>query len=231
MNKTAIILFAHLPDFEARAKSFAGFSSQKATRKISSVLTQHFYNLSKQTTADSFLIDSYHQKGKSFGERITNAFVDIYAKGYENVICIGNDCPELNLTQLQAAIKAVENGNVVLGPTQDGGSYLIGIPHNDFNKGGFNAVKWQTKQTFKSLNSLFKINKSPIIKTQVLVDIDDNKDLSSYISVNLLVKVILSIIKKLEPKNTVNLTTSFLKLILSQTLLFRGPPTSPTLFY
>ena len=88
MDKTAIILFANLPDFEARAKSFSGFSSKKATQKISSVLTQHFYSLAKQTSADSFLIDSYHQKGKSFGERITNAFADIYAKGYENIICI-----------------------------------------------------------------------------------------------------------------------------------------------
>ena len=224
MNKTAIILFAHLPDFEARVKSFSGFSSKKATQKISSVLTQHFYKLANQSTADSFLIDSYHQKGKSFGERISNAFADVYAKGYENVICIGNDCPELNLTQLQSAIIAVEKGNVVLGPTQDGGSYLMGIPKRDFNKSGFNAVKWQTKQTFKSLNSLFKNNKSSIIKTQVLIDIDNSKDLSSYISVNFLVKIILSIVKKFEPKDTLYLPTSFLSLILSQTLLFRGPP-------
>ena len=34
MNKTAIILFANLPDFEARAKSFSGFSSKKATQKM-----------------------------------------------------------------------------------------------------------------------------------------------------------------------------------------------------
>ncbi|HET8829174.1 MAG TPA: hypothetical protein VFM79_07515, partial [Pelobium sp.] len=78
MTKTAIILFADLPDFEARAKSFSGFSSQKATRKISSILTHHFYALAQKTTAKTFLIDSFKQKGKSFGEKITNAFAAIY---------------------------------------------------------------------------------------------------------------------------------------------------------
>ena len=224
MNKTAIILFAHLPEFEARAKSMSAISSKKATQKISIALTQHFYTLAKQTSAETFLIDTYHQKGKTFGERITNAFVDVFAKGYENVICIGNDCPELNLNQLQNAISETEKGNVVLGPTRDGGAYLIGIPQNQFEKKGFNAVKWQSKKTFQNLITLFKTLKSIVFKTQILSDIDTGKDLSTYFKENLLVRVLLSIIIKLKSKNTLYLQISFLRLILSQMLFFRGPP-------
>ena len=72
MNKTAIILFANLPEFEARAKSFSAYSSQKATQQISQVLTQHFYQLAQQSSADTFLIDSYHQQGKSFAKNMSN---------------------------------------------------------------------------------------------------------------------------------------------------------------
>ncbi len=225
MNKTAIILFADLPEFEARAKSFSGFSSQKVTRKISSVLTQHFYQLAKQTTATTFLVDTFHQNGNGFGERIANAFADIYAKGFENVICIGNDCPALSLSQLQDAISQTEKGKVVLGPSQDGGAYLIGIPKNKFDKNGFSAIKWQTKQAFRNLIGLFKALNSSVFKSPVLKDIDSEKDLYSYFKENLLVKVLLDIINKLKPKNTLYLHISFLRLTLSQTFPPRGPPT------
>ncbi len=226
MTKSAIILFAHLPDFEARAKSLSYLSSKKATKKISSVLTQHFFNLAHQTKADTFLIDTHQQKGQTFGERISNAYADIYAKGYENVICIGNDCLDLTLTGLQNAITQTEKGKVVLGPTQDGGAYLIGIPKSKFDKDGFKVIKWQTKQAFQHLIVLFKNLKSTIFKTQVLKDLDNGKDLSDHFKENILVKILLNIINKLKPKNTLYLQTCFLRLILSQTLLFRGPPMS-----
>lgn len=224
MNKSAIILFAHLPDFEARAKSLSYLSSKKTTKKISAYLTQHFYKLSQQTTADTFLIDTYHQNGETFGERLANAFSDIYAKGYENVICIGNDCPNLTLVNLQNSLKETEKGNIVLGPTRDGGAYLIAIPKKHFDKSIFKEVKWQTKNTYQNLISLFSLLKSSVYETQVLFDIDNGEDFSNYFKENILVKVFIHIIKKLEPKNTLHLTQLFLRLILSQTLLFRGPP-------
>ncbi|OAQ38301.1 hypothetical protein A5893_16055 [Pedobacter psychrophilus] len=224
MNKSAIILFAHLPDFDARSKSLSYLSSKTATKKISAYLTKHFYNLSKKTTADTFLIDTYHQNGKTFGERISNAFSSIYDKGYENVICIGNDCPNLTLENLQNALVETEKGNVVLGPTKDGGTYLMGVPKKHFNKSTFETIGWQTKKTYQNLISLFKESKSPVFKTSILFDIDNGKDFSVYFKENILVKIFINIIKKLEPKITVYHTLSFLRLILSETLLFRGPP-------
>lgn len=191
MTKTAIILFAHLPDFEARAKSFSGISSQRATKKISDFLTQHFYTLSKQTSADSFLIDSHHQKGKSFGERITNAFESIYAKGYENVICIGNDCPNLSLQQLQSAISSVEKGNVVLGPTFDGGTYLIGIPKSHFDTSSFRNVKWQSRLTYRQLKSTFC---TPVEELNLEVDVDSPSQIIAFSAHNELIEALRNIV-------------------------------------
>jgi hypothetical protein len=192
MNKTAIILFAHLPEFEARAKSLSYFSSKKVTQKISNVLTQHFYNLANQTTADTFLIDSYHQKGKIFGERIANAFSDVYAKGYENVICIGNDCPSLKINQLQTAIDETEKGNVVLGPTFDGGAYLIGIPSTHFQKGSFENINWQNRKTYKDLKNLYR---SFVSELEILADIDSAKAISLINPENSILRIINQIIK------------------------------------
>ena len=127
MKKTAIILFADLPDVEARIKRFCNDTSIKSSSLISASLTQHAYELIQRTGAENFLIDTRQQRGKSFGERIMNAFSFVYEQGFENVICIGNDCPELDLSHLQIAITQTELGKVVLGPTTDGGVYLIGI--------------------------------------------------------------------------------------------------------
>ena len=194
MNKTAVILFANLPEFEARAKSFSAYSSQKATRQISQVLTQHFYQLAQQSSADTFLIDSYHQQGKSFAERITNAFDATYAKGYENVICIGNDCPSLTLNLLEKTINEVERNKIVLGPTKDGGAYLIAIPKNQFNASAFTQVKWQSTQTYNNLKNLYQSVKADILETEILIDIDQPEDILNVDDRTYIIKLIAQLI-------------------------------------
>ena len=221
MKKTAIILFANLPDFEARAKSLCGFSSQKATRNISSVLTHHFYDLAKETTAETFLIDTLQQKGKSFGEKIANAFAAIYAKGFENIICIGNDAPDLNLNKLQYSITQIETGNAVLGPTFDGGAYLIGIPKQKFNQQKFQQIGWQSKETFKDLLLLFN---SDVIELEKLIDLDHSKDFSSCKSFNPLIKRLLNVIKSFKPLFQVNTNTEKSIFFLVDSAFLKGPP-------
>jgi glycosyltransferase A (GT-A) superfamily protein (DUF2064 family) len=221
MNKTAIILFANLPEFEARAKSFSAYSSQKATQQISQVLTQHFYQLAQQSSADSFLVDTYHQKGKSFGERITNAFIDIYAKGYENIICIGNDCPELNSNQLQNAINLVEQGNVVLGPTLDGGAYLMGIPKNKFNCSTFLNVKWQSIKTYQNLKQVFN---NFVTELSLQVDIDSVEDLKTNYANNSLINVLRHLILSFKNKLSDLLNLTLIDFIKVDRYSLKAPP-------
>ena len=194
MNKTAVILFANLPELEARAKSFSNYSSQKATQQISKVLTQHFYQLAKQSSADTFLIDSRVQKGKNFADRITNAFNETYAKGYENVICIGNDCPSLTINQLENAIYQTEKGKIVLGPTEDGGAYLIGLPKIYFNKVAFTNIKWQSKKTYQDLKNIFSSTKSNVVETETLSDLDNPEDILNAKNKTIVTKLITQLI-------------------------------------
>ncbi len=221
MKKTAIVLFANLPAFEARAKSLGSFSSQKATLTISSILTHHFYDLAKKTTADIFLISTFQQKGENFGEKIANAFADIYAKGFENVICIGNDCPDLNLKDLQHSITQIEAGNVVLGPTFDGGAYLIGIPKQKFNQQKFQQISWESKQTFKDLSSLFN---SDVIELETLADLDKASNFLFSNIDNPLIKDLLNVIKSFKPTFGLNTDTIKSAFFLVDSSFLKGPP-------
>lgn len=222
MRKTAIILFAHLPEFEARDKRFSSLSSQKATQKISKILTNHFYNLAQKTTCDTFLIDTFRQKGKGFGERITNAFVSIYAKGYENVICIGNDSPGLEISHLEKAILETEKGKVTLGPAVDGGAYLIGIPKKFFNSIAFLNVRWQSKHTYQDIVKKL-CHKVEVTQLIPLLDIDNAEQIQKHQKnelIDLLIQIIQTYIVKipcLYQKNDTSAT-------FSETIQFRGPP-------
>lgn len=67
------------------------------------------------------------QRGMDLGERISNCFSDLFTAGYESIVIIGADSPTLPGEYLLDAFDALDNDNkVVIGPTADGGYYLIG---------------------------------------------------------------------------------------------------------
>ncbi|MBD3750200.1 MAG: DUF2064 domain-containing protein [Sphingobacteriales bacterium] len=223
MKKTAIILFAHLPEFEAKTKRFSGLSSQKVTQKISKYLTNHFYQLSKKTEAEVFWVDTFHQQGESFGERISNAFADVYSKGFENVICIGNDCPDLKLSELQKAIEITSSGKVILGPTTDGGAYLIGIPKALFQKEKFEAIQWQSSQTYQQLLNIFKFS-AEIEQIGTKIDLDCENDLNKLDHTNVIARVILQIIRLFQNQNCISQIKTKVDFLFISLSYLKGPP-------
>lgn len=70
----------------------------------------------------------FRQKGEGLGERMRQAFEETFAAGYRRVILIGTDHPTLPSAWIQEGFSLLDGqGAVVLGPTGDGGFYLIGM--------------------------------------------------------------------------------------------------------
>lgn len=67
------------------------------------------------------------QKGKDLGERMYKAIRKVMDLGYESVVLTGADLPLLTQEHLESGFGALEEKDVVLGPTPDGGYYLIGM--------------------------------------------------------------------------------------------------------
>lgn len=67
------------------------------------------------------------QGGGSLGERMRQAFQQAFQAGMERVLIIGTDCPSLGAGLIQQAFVALEDSDLVLGPAEDGGYYLIGL--------------------------------------------------------------------------------------------------------
>ncbi|MEO7274709.1 MAG: TIGR04282 family arsenosugar biosynthesis glycosyltransferase [Vicinamibacterales bacterium] len=98
------------------------------------------------------------QRGGDLGERMAAAFQDLHRLGYENVVLIGSDLPTLPPAFIARAVHALRTrrATVVLGPSADGGYYLIGLrrPADALFQGvswGTSAVLEQTRRRAQAL--------------------------------------------------------------------------------
>ena len=118
----------------------------------------------------------FAQRGQSLGERMSHAFEHLFASGFANVILIGSDLPALPVRFLQQAYAWLENSaDIVLGPSADGGYYLIAM--NRMITAIFDDIGWSSSdvlsQTIQKLDDLS-------LKHELLCewyDIDTAKDL------------------------------------------------------
>jgi rSAM/selenodomain-associated transferase 2/rSAM/selenodomain-associated transferase 1 len=87
------------------------------------------------------------QAGDDLGARISAAFRELFAAGYLRVILIGSDLPTLPAERLRAADRALRTGaDVVLGPAEDGGYYLVGLSGS--RDAMFSGVSWGAPDVF-----------------------------------------------------------------------------------
>jgi len=63
----------------------------------------------------------------SLGERMAHAFGEAFAAGAARVVIIGTDCPGLSAELLRQAFAELLHAEVVVGPADDGGYYLLGM--------------------------------------------------------------------------------------------------------
>lgn len=90
--------------------------------------------------------DLIAQRGDSFGERLAFAVEDLFRVGFDSVCLIDSDSPTVPAANYAEAAAALANrrGDIVLGPSDDGGYYLIGMTKN--HRGLFEDVDWSTER-------------------------------------------------------------------------------------
>jgi len=87
------------------------------------------------------------QTGKDLGIRMYNAFVRCQREGFEKVVLIGTDCLTIKPQDIDRAFQKLSQYDCVLGPSRDGGYYLIGI--KDPKKAMFDHIPWSTEDVLK----------------------------------------------------------------------------------
>ena len=79
-----------------------------------------------QTLAARHRIRLCDQVGDDLGQRMDHALTAVFRRGYAHALLVGTDIPNLAARHYQRAKAMLQDTDVVLGPTEDGGYYLVG---------------------------------------------------------------------------------------------------------
>ena len=120
----------------------------------------------------------YLQKtSPDLGERIFHA-LDEQLNSYTSAIIIGSDCPYLTKRHISQAFDLLQTNDVVLGPSNDGGFYLMGI--NEMNQAIFKDVEWSTDSVASTILQNAERLDYSVATLESLTDIDEIEDWEAY---------------------------------------------------
>jgi len=126
------------------------------------------------------------QTGSSFGERLDNCFKEHFAEC--SVAIIGSDCPMINPLALSQAYDYLEQGISCIGPTPDGGLWMIGLSASAL-KNGFKAssIFGENELDITNFASTLESSGQSFAILPILQDLDLPEDLvwlSSYLEIS-----------------------------------------------
>lgn len=128
-------------------------------------------------------VDYFEQGEGDLGHRLARATTEAFENGDDRVIIIGTDCPLLTAELLDQAFEALDKHDVVLGPAQDGGYYLIGMRANHPEL--FIGIAWGGPQVLAQTLAACRQRGLGYALLPSLADVDTPDDLSAWASTRL----------------------------------------------
>ena len=120
-------------------------------------------------------MDAYlPQASGDLGARLAAAFAQSFAKGARKVIVIGCDCPQISKDTVISSFTALEAAEAVLGPTVDGGYYLLGL--KEVRPSLFQNIPWSTDRVFLETVNILKFQTLSYISLEDFSDVDTLED-------------------------------------------------------
>ena len=144
------------------------------------LFTLCFYPVDSLNDLKQWLGDHYlytPQNGENLGERMKNSFMETFAMGFKRVVLIGSDIPHLPLEFIEEAFTSLKEKDAVIGPSLDGGYYLIGFKDKTFSPQVFKGVPWSTERVFEQTTKRLEREGLAVHFLKPLRDIDTIEDL------------------------------------------------------
>jgi hypothetical protein len=189
MNKNLIIVFVRTPEIgKVKTRLAKSIGDQSALTIYKLLLTHtaavlHDLSFSKVVYYseivrendywDATIFQKKVQKGSDLGERMQNAFETEFKEGYEKILIIGSDLFDLKPTHITTAFEALETHDITIGPSLDGGYYLLGM--KELYHTLFKNKKWGTDSVLE--HTLKDLKQQNIKLLEALNDIDTFEDL------------------------------------------------------
>ena len=218
MNKYAFILFLKYPERGTVKTRLASVLGDDLTYEIYKCFLADISAMTHQIKAQKIIVYSgpecvsfpdfpgiqcLPQRGSNIGERMYGAFLEVFAQGFERCVLIGSDSPDLPADLVNDAFEKLDFADVVLGPSADGGYYLIGFKRKSLNQSIFSDIHWSTVDVFsETVRSIDEAGLKLALLPQ-WSDIDEFDDLKKFY----------------ERNNKQSTTSQFMKLLIAKGII------------
>lgn len=143
MKTNALIIFTRNPQLGKVKTRLAESIGDEKALEIYTALLQHTQSVTQNLDCDKFVFydqnienddiwfESVYEKklqfGVDLGAKMQNAFQKLVELGYKNCVIVGSDLFDLRDYHIEEAFYKLQFSDVVIGPAEDGGYYLLGL--------------------------------------------------------------------------------------------------------
>lgn len=192
MNKNLLLIFTRNPELGKVKTRLAKKVGDTTALEIYKFLLQRTKDISSKVNADkavyysikirehdiweTAIYQKHQQIGEDLGIRMQNAFTNGFETGYEKVIIIGSDLYDLSSEDIENAFHQLNFNDVVLGPAEDGGYYLLGM--KKLHSQVFYNKHWGTATVQK--DTLRDLQDKKVFLLETLNDVDVFEDIKHH---------------------------------------------------
>ena len=193
MSKNALLIFIKNPELGKCKTRIAATAGDERALQIYLELLRHTREIAEEVDANRLLFYSnfvdekdawssekfqkYVQNNGDLGERMSAGFERAFQEN-ERVLIIGSDCASLTTEIVEDAFQALESHDFVLGPTFDGGYYMLGMRH--WQPSVFQDIEWSTESVFETTKARISTLNASLYFAPTLSDIDYEEDWEKY---------------------------------------------------
>ena len=109
------------------------------------------------------------------GTRLGAAVETVLGLGSNGAVLVGSDLPQLEPRDLEHALRTVSEGRAALGPSRDGGYWLLGLPRSAPSV--FEGVEWSTERVLAQTRERLEGEGLDVVDLPTHFDVDDGGDL------------------------------------------------------
>ncbi len=192
--RKAIIIFVRKPELGKVKTRLAASAGDEKALEVYKALLQHTYDITMPVGADKYVFyageieknDLWNAQGyikrlqsnDDLGRKMKDAFIHLFDDGYDQVVITGSDCFELTTAIINQAFDKLEDNELVIGPANDGGYYLLGLKRMITSL--FENKQWSTDTVLADTIKDVKALDISYALLPELSDIDTIEDLNRY---------------------------------------------------
>ena len=117
------------------------------------------------------------QPEAEFDERVVHALRSAFERGASRCVILGMDTPQLELSTITSAFRALDDHDVCLGPSEDGGYYLLGL--RELEPALFEDIAWSTSSVLSTTLERARERDLTVALLEPERDVDDVQDLAA----------------------------------------------------